>query len=51
MFLSIFDDEGENDEDNEVDEDDEDDDAGPKWSGIEAGFNMWSMSHAAQTRH
>ena len=51
MFLSIFDDEGENDEDNEDDEDGEDDDAGPKWSGIEAGFNMWSMSHAAQTCH
>ena len=48
MFLSICDDEGENDEDNE---DDKDGDAGPKWSGIEAGFNMWSMSHAAQTCH
>ena len=51
MFLSIFDDEGENDEDNEDNEDGEDDDDGPKWSGIEAGFNMWSMSHAAQTCH
>ena len=51
MFLSIFDDDGENDEDNEDDEDGEDDDSGPKWSGIEAGFNMWSMSHAAQTCH
>ena len=51
MFLSIFDDEGENDEDNEDDENGEDDDSGPKWSGIEAGFNMWSMSHAAQTCH
>ena len=51
MFLSIFDDEGEDDEDDKDDEDGEDDDAGPEWSGIEAGFNMWSMSHAAQTCH
>ena len=31
--------------------DEDDDDGGPKWSGIGAGFNMWSMSHAAQTCH
>ena len=41
QYLNVFD----------FDADDKDDDAGPKWSGLEAGFNMWSMSHAAQTRH